>query len=188
MAEVLNKIARPVTNVPDYLVGTVKVPVGETLYPGNILVADSVDATINGNWSVFAATKPVTANLGKTMAIVINGGWEHLPDGRRPEGNSDYTQYKFDEGEVVTIVFLATALRFEISKDALTTGATLTVGEVLYPTNDAWTLTEGTSVPTSTVSYLKILANKYFRLGGQFGGEFAPTVIVIAGQSITVTP
>lgn len=176
-----NKICRPVVGVPDYLVGTVKVPAGVTLYPGNILVADSIDATISGNFSVFAATKPATANLGKTMAVVINGGWEQLSDGRRPEGNPDYTQYQFNEGEVVTIIFLADILRFEISIDALTTGATATVGEVIYPTDNVWTLTEGASVPVGTTSYLKIVAKKNFRLGGQFGGEFAPTVIAVAG-------
>ena len=106
-----------------------------------------------------------------------------LPDGRRPEGQPDYTQYTFQAGDVVTIVFLAPQMRFEISNDSVNLNSlTPAAGQVLYPVNAAYALTLGASVPAGTFSSLKVLATKYFRLGGQFGGQFASTMVVAVGN------
>ena len=172
-----NNLCRPVTEVPDYLVGVGIVPTGVTLYPGDIILANTLTGDISGNISVFAATKILTATLGEQMAIIINGGFEQLSDGRRPAGQPDYTQYSFPAGETFTMIFLAPQLRFEISYDAII--GTPAVGNSLYPTNNSYDLTKGAVTPSGTFSSLKVLALKYFRVGGQFGGQAINTVIAI---------
>ena len=170
-----NRVCRPVVEIPDYLVGTVIVPDGVTLYPGDIIVADTYTSAIAGNWSVFAATKPITANLGEQMAVIINGGFEMLPDGRRPDGQPDFTKYEFIAGDVVTIIFLTPQARFEISNDCIT--GTPIVGDFLFPVDDSYKVSKGAAIPVGTFSSLKVLALKNFRLGGLYGAQFAPTVI-----------
>jgi hypothetical protein len=171
-----NKVCRPVVNVPEYLVAAVKVPTGMTLSAGDVILANSYDTGISGNFQVYTASTPITATLGQQMAVVINGGWEQLTDGRRPEGQPDYTQYSYSAGEIATIVFLAPQVRFEISYDALS--ATPTVGQYAYPVNNSKTLSVGNSIPSGTFSAFKVLALKNFRLGGQFGSSFASTAVV----------
>ncbi len=176
-----NYICRPLTEVPDYLVANVTVPAGVSLHAGQVVVANTLDASISGNYSVYAATQPATANLKTQMAIVINGGFEQLPDGRRPDGQPDYTQYTFVAGDVVTIVFLNPQMRFEISNDSVNLNTlTPAAGQVLYPVNGDYTLTLGAAAPAGTYSSLAVLTTKYFRIGGQFGGQFANTMIVVA--------
>lgn len=166
-----NKVCAPMVEIPDYLVAAVRVPAGVTLYPGDVVFADSIDAAIAGNYSVYAPEQPETANLGKQMAIVINGGFEKLPDGRRPDGQPDFTQYDFKEGDVVTIVFLAPQARFQISVDCI--NGVAAVGKYIFPVDGAYKMDAGASVPAGTFSSMKLMAEKYFRLGGNFGAQFA---------------
>lgn len=174
-----NKVCRPVTKIPDFLVGTVLVG-STTLYPGNIILANTCTTDISGNYSVFEPTQPLTSNLDQQMAIIINGGWEMLSDGRRPEGQPDYTQYEFVEGDVVTIIFLQPKMRFEISFDCV--DGTPVANTFLYPTDQSYLLTKGESVPAGTYSPFKVLALKNFRLGGLYGAQFASTAIAIVEQ------
>lgn len=176
-----NYVCRPMVSVPDYLVATITVPSGHTFNAGQVVDASTLDTNISGNYSVYAASTPVTATLGAQKAIIINGGWEQLSDGRRPEGQPDFTQYTFSAGEVITVVFLAPQMRFEISNDSFTHSGTPAVGDYLYPVNNSANLTDGASVPGGTYSNLKVLALKNFRLGGLFGGQFASTVVAVVG-------
>jgi hypothetical protein len=175
-----NRICRPVTKVPEYLVLNATVPTGETLNAGDIVLVNTLDTDISGNYSVFASTQPATANLGKKMAIVINGGFELLADGRRPEGQPDYSQYSFAEGEVITVILLEVGLRFEISTDSLT--GTATVGYSIHPVDGAFKPTTASTTPAGTYSSLKTLALKNFRAGGKFGAQFISTVVAIVQQ------
>lgn len=177
-----NYICRPVTEVPNYLVAAVTVPAGQTFHAGEVVFAKSLDSGvgIGANLSVFAATEPATALLGAQAAIVINDGFEQLADGRRPAGQPDYTQYTYAAGDVVTIVFLAPGMRFEISEDSVNLNSlTPAAGQVLYPVDGAYTMTLGATVPAGTFSSMTVLATKYFRLGGQFGAQFANTLVAI---------
>lgn len=175
-----NRICRPVTPVPDYLVLNVIVPAGKTLYAGDLVLANTLDTTISGNYSVMAVTDPATANLGRQMAIVINGGFEQLPDGRRPDGQPDFSQYSFGEGEIVTVILLAQGLRFEISTDSLT--GTATVGYSIHPVDGANKPATAAATPAATYSSLKTLALKNFRAGGLFGAQFISTVVAMVQQ------
>ena len=175
-----NRICRPVTKVSDYLVLNATVPAGQTLYAGDIVLVNSLDTNISNNFNVFASTQPATANLGKQMAIVINGGFEQLADGRRPEGQPDYSKYSFSEGEVVTVILLAQGLRFEISYDCLT--GTPAVGNSIHPVNGAFKPATAASTPAGTYSSFTTLALKNFRIGGLYGAQFINTVVAIVQQ------
>lgn len=176
-----NRLCRPVTEVPEYAVLNVRVPSGKTYYAGDILLVESLDTDLVGNFSVFTPVEPATANLGKQMAIVINGGFEQLSDGRRPEGQPDYTQYAFNAGDVMTVVVLLQGVTFEISTDCIGSG-TPTVGYSIHPVNGATKGTTASSTPSGTYSALNTLALKNFRAGGIFGGTFIPTVVARVKQ------
>lgn len=177
-------IARTVTENPSYMQAKIRVPEGVTLTAGNVVVAEVLDTELGyGNWDVYAPSQVADA-AKEDIAIILNGGFETLSDGRRPDGNADYTQYQFMGGDVVTAHRLLPQVRFEISEDACdnTVGAaTVVPGDNLIPKNGQYTLTysaKGTTV--STKNYLMVEATKYFRLGGQSGSEFAQTMVVRA--------
>lgn len=145
--------------------------VTEELTAGNVVVADTVSDLIAGNFSVRTATKPVTANLGKIMAIVISGGdFETLPDGRRPEGNPDYGTYSYKVGETAPVVLLTIGNKFWISNGAVS--GTVAKDAILEPVNDSYVPTIVASRTSGTTSALKVLALKPQGWGGQFGGDF----------------
>lgn len=175
-----NRICRPVTAVPDYLVLKVLVGAGQTLYAGDIIDIDGLDTSISGNYSVFTANQPATATLGRQMAIVINGGFETLPDGRRPEGQPDFSQYSYVEGDVATVILLGQGLRFELSYDGLT--GTPAVGNSIYPVDGAFKPSTSATTPAGTYSSLRTLALKNFRSGGLWGAGFISTVVAIVQQ------
>ena len=177
---IVNRICRPVTAVPDYLVLDIVVPTGKTFYAGDLVLVNTLDTTISGNYSVMAATDPATANLGRQMAIIINGGFEQLSDGRRPDGQPDFTRYSFVAGDVIPVILLAQGLRFEISTDSLT--GTPTVGFSIHPVDGANKPATVTATPAGTYSSLKTLALKNFRAGGLFGAQFISTVVAMVQQ------
>ena len=98
MANYLCRVTNP--RVPDYLVIKVSVPSGQTLNAGDVVPVMTLDDTIPNNYQVFTGIQPATNNLGVRMALIINDGFETLPDGRRPAGQPDYTQYTYSEGGV----------------------------------------------------------------------------------------
>lgn len=175
-------IARTVTENPGYMQAKIRVPAGEELHAGQVVVAESLDATLGyGNWDVYAPTKVANAASDR-VAIILDGGFETLNDGRRPEGQPDYTQYTFKAGEVVTAHRLMPEVRFEISKEALSEDAaeaTIAVGDNLIPAASQWELDlSAASEAVTAKTYLKVEALKYFRLGGKAGAEFAETLVV----------
>lgn len=182
MANYVSRVATP--NVPAYAIVKARVPSSTTITPGSLIALTQLDTGIENNWQVFVATKPATANLGVQMAIVINDGFETLADGRRPAGQPDYTQYTYAAGDVVTCVLLVPGLVFEISVDCVTSGSSLVAGDFIEPVDGSYQgsrVEAGTGRTAGTMSGLQVLyANKNFRLGGQFGGNFATTVVAMA--------
>ena len=163
MANYLCRATNP--RVPDYLVKKVSVPADTTLHAGDIVMLKALDSTIADNYQVYTGSKPATADLGLRAAIIINDGFETLADGRRPEGQPDYTQY----------IYQVPGLDFELSTDVIE--GTFTAGQYIEPVNGAYkgavkaTRTEGTK------SALMMLAKKNFRMGGMFGYQFIDTVV-----------
>ena len=178
------RLCRPVTEVAIELVLKVRVGAGQTIYAGDIIDINGLDTVLTNNLEVFACNQPTTARLGKQMAIVINDGFETLADGRRPDGNANYTQYSFAEGDVITVILLREGSRFELSYDSMT--GTPTVGYSVFPVNGAFIPSTATTVPAGTYSSLRTLALRNFRAGGLFGAQFMSTAVVIVQQPTLV--
>ena len=162
---ILQTYCAPMTGVEERLVITATVPVGKTYRPGMVIDASTIDTTIDGNFSVYTGIAPADVKT-TPLAIIINGGWEQLPDGRRPEGQTDYTQYPYNEGETFTAIFLDDHLRFQITQDCLA-GNAPTLGQYLCAVNNTTQLVAG-ATKTST-NCLKVEALKYFRTATQQG-------------------
>ena len=173
MANYLCRATNP--RVPDYLVKKVSVPTGVTLHAGDIVYLKALDTNIDNNYQVYAAGKPATADLGLRAAIIINDGFETLPDGRRPDGQPDYTQYTYQAGDVVTAILLVSGLDFEVSTDAIS--GSVSVGSFVEPVDGQYAGKVVASRTSGTTSAMKVLATKNFRIGGQFGYQFIDTVV-----------
>lgn len=173
MANYLCRATNP--RIPDYLVKKVSVPTGATLHAGDIVYLKALDSSIDNNYQVYTAGKPATADLGLRAAIIINDGFETLSDGRRPEGQPDYTQYVYQAGDVVTAILLVPGLDFEISTDAIS--GTTAVGSYVEPVDGAYAGAVKATRTSGTTSALKMIATKDFRMGGQFGYQFIDTVV-----------
>lgn len=175
-------ISQPINpKVSSRLLGKIKVPVGG-LNPGNVVIADTLDASISGNYEVFAATKPTTATLGSThLALVLNDGFETITGGRRPVGQPDYFQYVYNEGEIVPILFLDEHLEIQISLDAIdqTARSRAAVDKYLIPQNNSNLLTVSDSIPSEVGVAFKIIGQRMVPLGGNFGDERAPAMICV---------
>lgn len=178
-----NYIARTVTENPAYMQAQIKVPAGQTYHAGQVVVAESLDNSIRGNLSVYAPT--AVADITKEdIAIILNNGFETMADGRRPDGQPDYTQYEFRAGDVVTAHRLLPQTRYEISIDACAQSvkdAIIAPGDNLIPKKGSLELEYSkTGTAVTAKNYLTIEATKYFRLGGLYGEQFASTLVVRA--------
>jgi hypothetical protein len=154
------------------------------LKPGQLVFVEELDSNIAGNYEVFVATQPATAGLGsKHLAMVINGGFETLADGRRPAGQPDYTQYTYAEGENVPVVFLDPHLTFLVSVDSVSGGTSAApasdIGKFIIPANGTYTGAVDAS-NSGVGNSLKIVGTYYLPLGGNYGGNFANVYVAVA--------
>ena len=82
------------------------------------------------NREVYAATVPAEGDI--RYAIIVNQGFEELPDGRRPEGQPNFTSWTFKAGTILHAVILGYApIPFVISKVQI--DGTPEVGKYLVP-------------------------------------------------------
>ena len=178
MANYVSRVASP--HIPDYLVIKVSVPANKTITPGSVVPVLQLDTTITNNWNVYSGIQPATANLGVRMALILNDGFETLPDGRRPAGQPDYTQYTYSAGQVVTAVLLVPGLIVELSNDCVTTAASAVVTDYLQPVNGSYSLSRianATGVTAGTLTALQVdYVNKNSRIGGNLGAGFVTGV------------
>lgn len=172
-------ICRTVTELPGYMQANFRVPEGTQVYAGEIYMAKTLDTDLGyGNWSVYLPE--VIEDVSKEVpAIVLNGGFETLNDGRRPDGNPDYTTYTFNPGDIVTAIRLEQGTKFEISYDAISNGIDVDGLGYLIPEEGVGLLKfVDTLNEVNSKVYLKVEALKHFRIGGQFGGQFINTMVV----------
>lgn len=154
----------PITRIPEKNVFLARVPADTVLQAGAIVDLSTLDTAIPNNYQVYVAAAPTADST--MLGIVINDGWEQLADGRRPDGQPDYTQYEFGAGEVVCVVALDTWTRFEIAEAAIS-GDAPAVGGWLQAQAGEYKLAAGDT------GILRVDAKKYVRAGGQFGGSLA---------------
>lgn len=172
-------ICRAVTELPEYMQANFRIPEGTQIYAGEIYMPNKLDTDLGyGNWTAYLPE--VIEDISKEVpAIILNGGFETLSDGRRPDGNPDYTNYIFNAGDIATAIVLKPEIKFEISYDAISNGIDVEGLGYLIPEGSQGLLkfVETLDGVNSKV-YLKVEALKEFRLGGLFGGEFAKTMVV----------
>lgn len=171
-----NYICRPVTEVPDYLLANFKVR-NDNIVAGQFFRAERLTTSIKGNFSVYSPD--VMAKADDDIAIILNNSFETLDDGRRPNGNPDYTSYVYKKDEVITGVRLVEGLTFELGMDSIIANQEVQVGGYLIPE-----VGENKLIYTEMLEgidseeYLLIEGFKDFRVGGQFGSQFIKTMIV----------
>lgn len=179
-----NYICRTVTENPSYMQVKFKVPTGVEITAGEIFVPNEIDITERNAYDVFV---PDTFSKNTDIpAIVLNNDFETMKDGRRPEGQPDYTQYVYRAGQVITAHLLIDGVKFELSPDNVSNVdkmeqeiANGIENTYLYPVANSSSLkwTKNLSDITTKV-YLIIEGVKAFRLGGLFGADFAQTLVV----------
>lgn len=184
-----NYICRNITELPAYHFADVKVPatMANGLVAGNVVVAEKLDTTIYGNLRVYAPTQVADATK-EDVAIVLNGTFESMADGRRPDGNPNYAEYVYKPGEVATAVRLMKNQRFELSVDSCdntvaqaASAGTLVAGDHLIPKAGQLTLSySAVATAVTAKNYLTVETLKFFRLGGMYGSEMATTMVVRA--------
>lgn len=156
----------------------VLVPTGSTYRAGQVIMVKNLDTSITGNQRVWEAVVPATAELGRYAAVILGGGdFEQLSDGRRPEGNPDYTTYSYAAGQVAPALILFPGNELEISQDSLD-GSSIAVGNYLEPADGVNYLHKVTTRTSGVKSAAKVLALNNFRAGGMFGASFISTFIV----------
>lgn len=171
-----NYICRPVTEVEDYLLANFKVR-HDDIVAGQFFRAERLTKSIKDNYTVYSPDAMIKAD--DDIAIILNNSFETLEDGRRPEGNPNYTSYIYKEGEVITGVRLVEGLKFELGMDSIIANQEVQVGGYLIPE-----VGENKLIYTETLEgidseeYLLIEGFKDFRVGGQFGSQFIKTMIV----------
>lgn len=178
-----NKICYPLTKIPEHLVEKVKVPTGKTYYGGTIVLCETLDTTDSANREVYAGAT-ITDPTAQYPCIIINGGFEKLADGRRPEGNPNIGTFDFKAGDVATAIRLTPNLKFFISNDAVDVSATaIDVGVKLVPKDETNSLTTAATVGTNLTA-LNIEKVEYMGIGGNFGMDFVTGSVtrVVAGK------
>ena len=178
-------VCRPVTKVEDYLLANVRVNKGIDLTAGEAVVPEVIDTEIDNNHTVYI-TSPVS-ELDDCPALVLNDCFETLEDGRRPDGNPDYTTYVYKQDDVVACIRLIPELRFEIGIDNwINTNAYIQAG---YPSEGYLWFNPQTTAMTYSADfndvkskfYLVIEAAKILRSGvttmDMNNGELSPNLI-----------
>jgi len=164
-----NKYCLPMCKILDVDVEKFRVPVGYTFYPGDVVKLETLDTGLSNNLEVYSPTPLATASTDR-LCIVINQGFEHLSDGRRPAGNPDITTYSYPAGETVTAIRLRTNYPFHISYDCLdnTGSVSPAIGVYLVGQVGDYQLATASSFTTER-QVLKIEKLETVKTGGQFG-------------------
>ena len=97
----MNYICEPRDRVLDILVVNVKAE--EELKAGDVVAINEL-VDDEENREVYKATTPAEGDI--KYAIIVNQGIEELADGRRPEGQPNFTTFTFKAGTILHAVIL----------------------------------------------------------------------------------
>lgn len=164
-------------------IGKVLAPLGG-LRAGEVVACERL-VDMHSNMEVYVADKITATNINSSkIAIVANGDFEQLANGRRPKGQPDYTLYEYQEGEVATVIFLDNHLLFAIGADSIQYGGgeVPQVGEYLIPLQNSYKLGLASEFATNTA--LKILAPYQFPIGRNGGEEFRSGYICVVVNTL----
>lgn len=171
-------LCKTVTELPAYMQANFIVEEGTQINAGDVYVAKELNENLHGNWTVYNAD--MIEDVSKEIpAIVINNSFETLADGRRPDGQPDYTQYAYEEGEVVTAIKLLPEIKMEISFDIIQNRNDIESKGYLIPENGTNLLRFVSTIDdVNSKVYFVIEALKHFRCGGAMGMGFIDTMVV----------
>lgn len=125
----------------------------------NTLVADAE------NREVYAATQPAEGDI--KYAIIVNQGIEELADGRRPEGQPNFTAFEFKAGTVLHAVILGYApIPFVIANNQI--DGTPEAGKYLVPEAGQFKLKVAAAAGNLGSLYIE-KTNVEIPMGGMFG-------------------
>lgn len=125
----------------------------------NTLVADAE------NREVYAATQPAEGDI--KYAIIVNQGIEELADGRRPEGQPNFTAFEFKAGTVLHAVILGYApIPFVIANNQI--DGTPEAGKYLVPEAGQFKLKVAAEAGNLGSLYIE-KTNVEIPMGGMFG-------------------
>ena len=171
-------LCKTVTELPAYMQANFIVAEGTQINAGDVYVAKELNENLHGNWTVYNAD--MIEDVSKEIpTIVINNSFETLADGRRPDGQPDYTQYAYEEGEVVTAIKLLPEIKMEISFDIIQNRNDIESKGYLIPENGTNLLRFVSTIDdVDSKVYFVIEALKHFRCGGAMGMGFIDTMVV----------
>lgn len=156
------------------------------LRAGQVVNCVALASAVEGvpmNLDVYSPSLPTNATLdSRFYALIVNGGFEKLEDGRRPSGNPDYTTYVYNEGDVCQGILIDKNLVFEISGSCISGDTSIDpsadIGRYIVPTNGTYVLSIA-NAPTAGGCF-KIIGTSYFRKGGLYNDAFVATYIALA--------
>lgn len=185
-------LCKTVTELPAYMQAQFRVQEGTQMHTGDVYLAETLDTNMrekNKNYLTFIPEN--ISDISKQVpAIVLNNSFETLVDGRRPDGNPDYTEYVYQPDEVITAIRLLPGARFEISYDCISNLNDIDGLGYLALENDSGLLKYVKTLnEVESKVYLVIEALKSFRIGGQSGNEFIDTFVArVEYQKVAAQP
>lgn len=185
-------LCKTVTELPAYMQAQFRVQEGTQMHTGDVYLAETLDTNMrekNKNYLTFIPEN--ISDISKQVpAIVLNNSFETLVDGRRPDGNPDYTEYVYQPDEVITAIRLLPGARFEISYDCISNLNDIDGLGYLALKNDSGLLKYVKTLDeVESKVYLVIEALKSFRIGGQSGNEFIDTFVArVEYQKVAAQP
>lgn len=163
----MNYICEPRYTVPAIL--TVNVQAEEELKAGDVVAINSLVDTAD-NREVYAATKPAAGDI--RYAIIVNQGIEELADGRRPEGQPNFTTFTYKAGTTIHAVILGyQPVPFAISDNQI--DGVAAVGKFLAPQEGSYKLKVVDLAADVCLAIEKIAVET--PMGGMFGMQAEKT-------------
>ena len=174
-----NYVCRTVTELPGYMQAQVRVQDNTTIHAGEIYVADTLDNGLHyGNFTYYI---PAIISDVETQdpVIVLDGSFEVLEDGRRPEGQPNFLEYGFNSEIPCVVLRPEKAQTLRIGVNAI--NETVNVGDFLVPTAGQYKWTAQATMPAEGLA-LKVEKISEVGIGGMFGMQTEKVAEVIVAR------
>lgn len=145
----------------------------DVLYGGYLIEIDELEDSFE-NRQVYKAEKPAADTV--MYGIVLNGGYETLADGRRPEGQPNFLEYGFTSEIPCVVLRPEKAQTLRIGVNAI--NETAAVGNYLIPTTGQFKWTVSETLPEEGIA-LKVEKISEVGIGGMFGMQTEKVAEVI---------
>lgn len=148
----------------------------DVLYGGYLIAIEELEDSFE-NRQVYKAEKPAADTV--FYGIVLNGGYETLSDGRRPEGQPNFLEYGFTKDIPCVVLRPEKAQTMRIGVNAIE--GTADVGKYLVPTVGAYKWTVADAMPADGIA-LKVEKMTDVGIGGMYGMQTEQVAEVIVAR------